>query len=68
MKCVICGETNDEFGHNPEPIAEGTCCTECNSTKVIPARMKQLTEFYSTQKYMTPKLHSAYSRRNEVKS
>ena len=48
MKCVICGETNDEFGHNPEPIAEGTCCTECNSTKVIPARMKQLTEFYST--------------------
>ena len=48
MKCVICGETKDEFGHNPEPIVEGKCCTECNSTQVIPARMKELIEFYRT--------------------
>mgnify|MGYP003624805032 FL=1 len=48
MKCVLCGETKEEFGHNPEPIAEGKCCTDCNAGKVIPARMKELTDFYKS--------------------
>ena len=26
-------------GHNAAPLTEGRCCTECNTTKVIPARV-----------------------------
>jgi len=42
MKCVICGkEIKDKFGHNPYPIAmEGRCCSDCNYSLVIPARLK----------------------------
>lgn len=39
--CAICGKpiTDDPYGHNPWPVAEGRCCTECNRNVVIPARM-----------------------------
>lgn len=41
--CVLCGKHIDGHGNNPAPLAdEGKCCDECNSTKVIPARMKAL--------------------------
>ena len=39
--CVLCGKTFDEFGNNPEPLADiksGDCCNDCNITKVMPAR------------------------------
>lgn len=43
VDCVICGGAlNDPYGHNPEPIVpfeEGRCCTDCNGSKVIPARI-----------------------------
>lgn len=47
-KCVICGKPlpKGDLGNNPEPIApysSGTCCSECNQTKVIPARLGKLT-------------------------
>ena len=47
--CVFCGKpilvneytTNPKFySHNAEPLAEGYCCGECNTTKVIPHRIK----------------------------
>ena len=41
-KCVLCGEDSIGWGHNPEPLKEfddGRCCTMCNDTKVIPARL-----------------------------
>lgn len=40
--CCLCGELCDcPYGHNPFPLAEdGKCCSACNSSKVIPARMK----------------------------
>lgn len=39
--CAICGKpiTDDPYGHNPWPVAEGRCCTECNKNVVIPTRM-----------------------------
>lgn len=38
--CCLCGKTYKGFGNNAWPLAEGTCCDECNATKVIPERMK----------------------------
>ena len=39
-KCVICSELIIGFGNNPEPIKKnGKCCDNCNSHKVIPARL-----------------------------
>ena len=45
--CVLCNEKIDDndMGHNAEPIKTGRCCIGCNTTKVIPARLKALTEF-----------------------
>jgi len=51
MKCCICGEEIDiqygpdgepfwSEGHNALPVKDGRCCSTCNETKVIPARLK----------------------------
>lgn len=38
--CVLCGAPIDGHGNNPEPLAAGgRCCNDCNSVRVIPARM-----------------------------
>jgi len=54
MKCTICtqeidtqrhprtGEIVWAKGHNAQPVAHGRCCSTCNATVVIPARMKQI--------------------------
>jgi len=51
MKCCLCehqvevqytaeGEVAWDQGHNAEPLIEaGRCCSNCNWTKVIPARL-----------------------------
>ena len=45
MECSICHlEINDEFGHNAEPVNTGRCCDSCNSTFVIPHRIKLMFE------------------------
>ena len=41
-RCVLCDVPLIAYGHNPEPLAEGRCCTSCNDTLVIPARLAQL--------------------------
>lgn len=43
MKCVICGKKieNEWECNNPWPVDQtpgAVCCSDCNSTKVIPAR------------------------------
>ena len=35
------GEVYWTQGHNAEPIKDGRCCTTCNGTKVLPARLYQ---------------------------
>ena len=44
-ECVICKQDIKpnaigwEHGNNAQPVAEGQCCDECNTNKVIPARL-----------------------------
>ena len=39
-KCVLCDSVLETYGNNPAPLAQdGECCDDCNSTKVIPARV-----------------------------
>ena len=43
--CVFCDvEMNSIHDtHNPEPVKEsGRCCSHCNTTVVIPARLRQI--------------------------
>ena len=45
MNCSICNnEINDKFGNNAEPVNDGRCCNDCNSTVVIPARIKEMLD------------------------
>ncbi len=39
--CALCGGPIDGYGHNPQPLAQppARCCSDCNATKVIPARL-----------------------------
>lgn len=50
MECELChqeidvqyaptGEVAWAEGHNAAPLAEGQCCTNCNETRVFPARL-----------------------------
>jgi|TARA_R110002012_G_scaffold139587_1_gene296975 hypothetical protein len=52
-KCVICtgdldvkktpeGKVYWDQGENAEPYATGRCCSRCNDTFVIPARMEAI--------------------------
>ena len=38
--CVICDCEFDGYGHNAEPVKKGICCSDCNTFKVIPKRIK----------------------------
>jgi hypothetical protein len=41
--CCLCGKRCDcPYGHNPQPVMEGKCCSECNFTKVLPARIEMM--------------------------
>ena len=45
MACCLCHEAIDvqpsgwSEGHNAEPAAAGRCCSDCNSSIVIPLRL-----------------------------
>ena len=45
MKCCLCGKELTDYGNNPWPLKtndDDRCCDECNSSKVIPARIAQM--------------------------
>ena len=43
FKCVLCKRECIGYGNNPEPLSKmGQCCDDCNSKKVILARLKLL--------------------------
>ena len=45
FKCILCKKACRGYGNNPDPVIKnGRCCDVCNSTKVIPARMEQLSK------------------------
>jgi hypothetical protein len=41
--CSICYDRYDGWSHNAEPVNNGRCCSICNDTIVIPARIRQLS-------------------------
>lgn len=44
FQCCVCGKFVPlKEAHNAAPIADDWCCTECIYTKVIPARIAELT-------------------------
>lgn len=44
FKCCLCGKIILGWGNNPWPLKdEGECCNNCNTYKVIPARLEQMT-------------------------
>ena len=52
MKCCIC-EIEIDNGmdyHNPTPLGKDVCCTYCNITKVLPARIAQNKDQFQEQK------------------
>ena len=49
--CCICEDIFEGWGNNPDPVKntdgeyfdeEEECCDNCNSMRVIPARMKEM--------------------------
>lgn len=50
MLCSICNEpiltglNGWAYGHNAEPINDGRCCDVCNTTKVIPERIRRIAD------------------------
>ena len=44
MECSICADEIIDLGHNAEPVNSGRCCELCNSTFVIPHRIKLMFE------------------------
>lgn len=48
MTCVLCNEKiRQGCDHNPAPLSDhGRCCSWCNSTRVIPERLKHLLRDY----------------------
>lgn len=47
MKCSICQGPIDVIGswtqgHNAQPVNDGRCCSTCNATVVIPARLQEV--------------------------
>jgi hypothetical protein len=37
--CTVCGTPYEGAGHNANPVSDGRCCSTCNDTLVIPARI-----------------------------
>ena len=48
--CVLCKAELIGMGHNPEPLASGRCCDNCNSEKVIPYRLWSIVSWRSKNK------------------
>ena len=45
--CCLCGGSFANYGNNPWPLGkkpDDRCCNHCNGVKVIPARIRQITE------------------------
>ena len=38
------GEIYWSEGHNAQPLSDGRCCSACNTTKVIPARIQSIIQ------------------------
>jgi len=48
-ECALCHNEirDDPFGHNPEPLANGVCCSECNKEVFLVRRVQNF--FYPNE-------------------
>ena len=46
-QCVICHTSWYGYGNNAQPVAKGSCCSQCNRTEVIPRRLKNLDKYFN---------------------
>jgi hypothetical protein len=45
-KCSICGQPYQGYGNNASPVVYGgRCCDVCNAYRVIPARLRRLSDY-----------------------
>lgn len=50
-QCCLCGDPYAGHGNNPEPLSEsGRCCDDCNSLRVVPARMNNIFRWLQDEK------------------
>jgi len=42
LVCSICHEKFTEYGNNAQPVNDGRCCDACNSSIVVPIRLKRM--------------------------
>ena len=64
MKCSICyNQIHTDYGHNAQPINNGTCCDMCNQTQVLPERIRQYLNYDETKDM----LDGVYHLRNKEK-
>lgn len=64
-KCVFCGQKFTGYGNNPAPLrSSGKCCDDCNSTIVIPARIKGISEEKMSLKVKKKCIHVWVQERN----
>lgn len=60
MKCSVCGNDIDvqpngwTQGNNAQPINSGRCCSVCNTTVVIPQRLRDAGIWRSSLTTFTP--------------
>lgn len=41
IKCCLCGSRTIQR-HNAQPIMTGQCCSSCNDTRVVPAKIAMM--------------------------
>ena len=68
--CCLCGDPYAGHGNNPEPLSEaGRCCDDCNSLRVVPARMniiyKRIDDL--VEEYGPPSEEDFFTRLQEEK-
>ena len=47
--CCLCGQEVAGYGNNPAPLSDhGSCCDDCNFTKVVPTRILGIVRYHNT--------------------
>lgn len=51
--CSLCDGRYYQWGHNAQPLNDGRCCDACNTNKVIPARLGEMSLKKTVKKLIT---------------
>jgi len=68
LKCSICKEEHgDRFGHNADPINDGRCCAVCNTTVVVPMRLRIFFDSIDKTKIIEESVKTGLKSANNIK-